>query len=143
MLSLLIWGFALAWWSYPSVSAGPIVDLGYSIYEGTDLGNGQNQFIGVRFAAPPLGELRWKKPQPPLRTTGIQQVTTFQSVCFGVDQGLATGLSEDCLFLNIWTPSDIKPGDKLPVFFWIQGGGYETNANPNVSNRSDIPIRII
>ncbi|GJJ13863.1 hypothetical protein Clacol_008120 [Clathrus columnatus] len=126
-------GFALAWWSYPSVHAGPIVDLGYSIYEGTDLGNGQNQFIGVRFAAPPLGELRWKKPQPPLTTTGVQQATTFQSVCFGVGQGLAAGLSEDCLFLNIWSPADSKPGDKFPVFFWIQGGGYETNANPNTN----------
>ncbi|GJJ10746.1 hypothetical protein Clacol_004973 [Clathrus columnatus] len=114
-----------------AVSKNPTVDLGYTIYEGTAQSNGQNQFLGIRYAAPPLGDLRFRAPQPPLTTTGVQPATEFGSVCFGVGQGLAEGLSEDCLFLNVWAPSDATPESKLPVFFWIQGGGYCTNSNAN------------
>ncbi|KIJ51869.1 hypothetical protein M422DRAFT_776444 [Sphaerobolus stellatus SS14] len=129
LLSLFSWLSVVS--AAATASKAPIVDLGYSIYQGNDLGNGQNEFIGVRFAAPPLGNLRFRSPQPPLVTKGIQPANKFQPVCFGVSQGLASGLSEDCLFLNIWAPSDATPNSRLPVFFWIQGGGYETNANPN------------
>lgn len=116
-----------------TASKAPVVDLGYSIYEGTTQSNGQNQFLGIRFAAPPLGDLRFRKPQPPLSTTGVQPAKEFGPICFGVAQGLAEGSSEDCLFLNVWAPADATPESKFPVFFWIQGGGYCTNANANVS----------
>lgn len=114
-------------------SKAPIVDLGYSVYEGTAQNNGQNQFLGIRFAAPPLGDLRFRRPHSPLNTTGVQPAKEFGPICFGVGQGLMEASSEDCLFLNVWAPSDATPESKLPVFFWIQGGGYCTNANANVT----------
>ena len=50
----------------------PIVDFGYSQYQGSQLSSGVNQFLGIRYAAPPLGDLRFRAPVPPLPTTGIQ-----------------------------------------------------------------------
>lgn len=113
---------------------GPIVDLGFSIYQGTTLKNGQNQFLGIRFAAPPLGNRRFRRPQPPSNTTGIQSAREYGSVCYAVGEGVVENHSEDCLFLNIWTSSDMSPETRLPVFFWIQGGGYNTNSHPNVGS---------
>ncbi|KAF8588168.1 triacylglycerol lipase-like protein [Ramaria rubella] len=109
----------------------PTVDLGYATYEGMAQSNGQNQFLGIRFAAAPLGNLRFRKPQPPAKTPGVQQAKAFSPVCFGVAQGLSDSLSEDCLFLNVWAPSEASPTSKLPVFFWIQGGGYDVDSNAN------------
>lgn len=111
--------------------SGPVIDLGYSIYEGSSLDNGQNQFLGIRFAAPPLGDKRFRRPYPPSNTTGIQSAKAFGSVCYALGEGLVEGHSEDCLFLNIWTPSDASSESKLPVFVWIQGGGYNTNSHAN------------
>ena len=111
----------------------PTVDLGYATYEGTAQSNGQNQFLGMRFAAAPLGNLRFRKPQPPVKMEGVQQAKAFSPICFGVGSGLSDSMSEDCLFLNVWAPSDATPKSKLPVFFWIQGGGYVANSNANVS----------
>ncbi|GJJ10739.1 hypothetical protein Clacol_004966 [Clathrus columnatus] len=115
----------------PSNTTGPIVDLGYSVYQGSAQSNGQNQFLGIRFAAPPLGDLRFRKPHPPLNTSGIQPATEFGPICLGVAQGLAEGSSEDCLFLNVWAPSNATTESKLPVLFFIQGGGYCDNSNAN------------
>ena len=115
-----------------SESFSPTVDLGYSVYEGTAQSNGQNQFLGVRFAAPPLGNLRFRKPQPPVATRGVQTADAFGPICLGVGSSLTSG-SEDCLFLNVWAPSNATPNSKFPVFFWIQGGGYVQNSNANVS----------
>ena len=137
-LVLLVFIFTVSKWSGVAAVGPPVVNLGYSIYEGTNLGNGQSQFLGLRFATPPLGNLRWKKPLPPQSTKGIQQATALPPACFGVDQGVTTSLSEDCLFINVWSPSDATPGSRLPTLFWIQGGGYETNADPNVSLPSGI-----
>ncbi|KIJ51870.1 hypothetical protein M422DRAFT_26556 [Sphaerobolus stellatus SS14] len=116
---------------FTSGPTGPIVDLGYSVYEGIAQSNGQNQFLGIRFAAPPIGDLRFRRPQPPLSTKGIQSAKKFGSICYALGEGLVEGHSEDCLFLNIWAPSNVTSDSKLPVLFWIQGGGYNTNSQPN------------
>jgi len=60
----------------PGADTQPIVDLGYSQYEGTTLSSGVNQFLGMRYAAPPLGDLRFRTPADPLSTTGIQSAKT-------------------------------------------------------------------
>jgi acetylcholinesterase len=118
---------------HAATSSPPTVDLGYATYEGTAQSNGQNQFLGIRFAEAPLGNLRFRKPQPPAKMEGVQEAKAFGPICFGIGGSLANTSSEDCLYLNVWAPSDATPNSKLPVYFWIQGGGYVSNSNANVS----------
>jgi para-nitrobenzyl esterase len=78
-------------------------------------------FKGIPFAAPPVGPMRWKPPQPPAPWTTARDATAFGPEC--VQPGPpGTVMSEDCLTLNVWTAA--KPGEHLPVMVWIYGGGY-------------------
>ncbi len=86
-------------------------------------------FLGLPYAAPPVGDLRWKAPAPPAQWKGVRDATKFGSHCY---QGHIyndmefpdPGPSEDCLFLNVYAPADANSKSKLPVMFWIYGGGY-------------------
>lgn len=115
----------------PETPGGPIVDLGYSVYQGETLPNGVNQWLGLRYGAPPIGNLRFRKPQPPANTSGIIQANNFGPVCFGLGNGIGAKYGEDCLFLNLWGPSKITLTSKFPVFFWLSGGAYLRIANAN------------
>src|SRR5664280_1030801 len=79
-------------------------------------------YRGIPFAAPPVGDLRWCAPQPLSKWEGVRQATKFAP---GPIQGgnPPSGKSEDCLYLNIWTPAKSE-SDRIPVLIWIYGGGF-------------------
>ncbi len=89
-------------------------------------------FKGIPFAAPPVGELRWKAPQPVIPWRGVRNASEFGARCM---QGNIysdmifhdAGPSEDCLHLNLWMPAN-PTSAKLPVMVWIYGGGYQAGA---------------
>ncbi|KAL6692872.1 alpha/beta-hydrolase [Trichoderma pleuroticola] len=110
------------------------VDVGYSVYKGQALPNGVSQWLGIRYAAPPLGELRFAPPQDPLRTEGIQDATQHGKYCLATGGSpTAKSTSEDCLFLEVQAPTRATAHSKLPVFLYIQGGGFNLNSNPNTN----------
>ncbi|KAG5978463.1 hypothetical protein E4U55_006210 [Claviceps digitariae] len=112
---------------------GTVVDLGYSKYQGVSLANGITQWLGMRFAAPPVGELRFMPPRDVARTEGIQMADRHGKYCLGTgDSPTKDTTSEDCLFLDVQAPSDARPGS-LPVFLFIQGGGFNHNSNANIN----------
>lgn len=84
--------------------------------------DGVRAFLGLPFAAPPLGPLRWKPPAPPTPWTVERDVTRFGPACPQLDSGFPRELSEDCLTLNIWVPEGSSV--PRPVFVWIHGGAF-------------------
>ena len=86
-------------------------------------------YLGLPYAAPPVGDLRWKPPMPPAKWKATRDATQFGARC---EQGTVyddmvfqdSGPSEDCLFLNVYVPAQATKKSKLPVMFWIHGGGY-------------------
>jgi para-nitrobenzyl esterase len=85
-------------------------------------------FKGIPFAAPPVGDLRWREPQPMAKWKGVRAAKEFGSHCMqsATYQDMIfhdPGASEDCLTLNVWAPADAKPGT-LPVMVWLYGGGF-------------------
>lgn len=99
------------------------------IIEGSfDTKSGIQKFFGIPFAKPPVGELRWKAPQPLDNWSGIKKTNQFgpravQAPVFGDMDFKSDGLSEDCLYLNVWTPAD-RNTKNLPVLVYFYGGGY-------------------
>jgi len=91
---------------------------------------GLSTYLGIPFAAPPVGDLRWKAPQPVKPWGGVRKADHHAAGCMQ-EPGLAkqmgfTGpLSEDCLYIDVWTPAR-APAEKLPVIVWIYGGGFNS-----------------
>src|SRR5436190_19934355 len=89
--------------------------------------NGIASFKGIPFAAPPVGELRWKGPQPVAAWSGVKKATAYAPACVQDPAmlrftGAPENVSEDCLYLNVWTAAK-SARERLPVMVWIYGGG--------------------
>lgn len=110
------------------VADGPVVDTAYGPVRGTDDGT-VKAWQGIRYAAAPVGELRWRAPEPPRPWQDVADATVVGPVCpQPVDPRIPIDLgarqSEDSLRLNIWAPARTEPGDGKPVMVWAHGGAY-------------------
>jgi len=112
---------------------------------GVTLPSGVRAFKGVPFGAPPVGDLRWKEPQPVVKWDGVRKAETFGNVCVQpkqptrVPNNVTTDLpdspaiSEDCLYLNVWTSAP-RAGARQPVMVWIFGGAYAEGGGSSPHN---------
>src|ERR1017187_7697898 len=112
---------------------GPVVATADGAVGGETMGT-TDEFLGIPYAAPPVGALRWRPPQPPAPWPGVRHTTQFAPHCpqppspFGV-----ASTSENCLYLNVFAPAD-SGGRRLPVMVWVHGGsllvGERDDYNP-------------
>jgi para-nitrobenzyl esterase len=118
----------------PTIQRGTRIRIDSGEIEG-EVDGAARRFLGVPFAAPPIGALRWKPPQPVTPWDGVRPTTAFSGKC-PQNGGLLGGASdqEDCLYLNVWTPEP-APDRRLPVMIWMHGG-----SNNSGSASDDIPL---
>ncbi len=125
-----VFGFGLALYApfgARTLAAQDIVSLASGKLQGVS-NDGVTAFKGIPYAAPPVGNLRWRPPQPPADWTGIRSAAQYGHDCmqlpFPSDAApLGTEPAEDCLVLNVWAPQS-RSGHALPVMVWIHGGGF-------------------
>ncbi|MGA2327465.1 MAG: carboxylesterase family protein [Bryobacteraceae bacterium] len=118
-----VFGFLVAWMA--AAQSGPAVGVTGGRIRGRLAPDGGAAFKGIPYARPPLGDLRWREPQPVAPWKGIREATAFSLPCTQLSEGwnkrLVEGSAEDCLYLNVAAP-EWPPKSKHPVFVWIHGG---------------------
>ena len=85
--------------------------------------DGVTSYLGIPYVAPPIGDLRWRAPQPVKAWRGVRQATEFGPVCRQTADWIKLPQSEDCLTLNVWAPAR-KAARPYPVLIWIHGGAF-------------------
>ncbi|GGP89677.1 carboxylesterase/lipase family protein [Streptomyces melanogenes] len=116
----------------------PLVATGHGRLAG-QLHDRAEEFLGVPYAAPPVGDLRFRPPRQPAWWSGTREATHQAPACtqfspFGLKDPRAT--SEDCLYLDVYRPRDTRPGDRLPVLFWMHGGAYSQGTGTQFGGRT-------
>jgi para-nitrobenzyl esterase len=111
-----------------SAASTGVVQTTYGPIQGSVVG-ALNEFLGVPYAAPPVGSLRWTPPAAPTPWTQTIQTTSFGNFCpQGLSELSTGGGNEDCLYLNVYTPSNVTQTSNLPVMVWLHGGGLTTGS---------------
>ncbi|OMC53082.1 carboxylesterase [Mycobacterium sp. IS-836] len=105
-----------------------VVETTYGPVRGADAG-GARAWKGIRYAAPPVGDLRFRVPEPPQRWAEVADATSYGPACPqpsfpNMPLDLGAPQNEDCLSLNVWASEDTAPGDGKPVMVWLHGGAY-------------------
>ena len=115
------------------------------LIEGKVMEGGVTGWFGVPFAAPPLRDLRWRAPHPVAAWDGVYHADRFAPMCLQALRSRTMNhyfgneaTSEDCLYLNIWAPSQ-RSGEKLPVIVWVYGGGFNVGS-ASMANYSGEPL---
>jgi para-nitrobenzyl esterase len=112
-----------------AAQAAPRAATANGAVQGIALASGVRTFRGIPYAAPPVRENRWRAPQPVRNWSGVRPADRFADQCmqaraFGDMMFRNAGMSEDCLYVNVWTPANATPSTALPVLFYIYGGGW-------------------
>jgi para-nitrobenzyl esterase len=143
---MLAFGFAIG--TSLIAQDGLSVKIAQGTVHGKTINNSKvKAFLGLPYAAPPVGELRWRAPEAAANWSGVRDATQFGSHCaqnlvFADIHFQDAGPSEDCLFLNVYSPADATATSKLPVMFWIHGGGYSAGASSEPRHNGDfLPLK--
>ncbi|MGA1797631.1 carboxylesterase family protein [Sphingomonas sp. 4RDLI-65] len=133
-----ILGIALATVTMSAASAAQRVKVAEGVLDGARIAAAAepaapaalpvDTYLGIPYAAPPTGALRWQPPRSVAKWSGVRKADRFGSRCmqqplFADMRFRSPGIAEDCLTLNVWTPAGAKPGARLPVLVYIHGGG--------------------